>query len=129
MEAKNIYLNGSDIMSIIKRHKEWADVPVEVKTNLLILIADVQRCQAEISFKAGYTEGEINGVTMAYEDIARMGITGVVSREEATKEAKQAGIKKVVEWIEQEYPPASIQHPAIIAFLHNLKAKLKEWGL
>ena len=74
--------------------------------------------QAEISFKAGYDQGK-SETTIEYRDFHY-------------EDGKAAGIKEVVDWIEENKrcPEGTTLNPDYHLYLgYGYRAQLKEWGI
>ena len=81
---------------------------------------NIAKAQAEVSFKAGEEQG-IKTTLIAYESTC----------ETLIQQAKKAGIKEVVEWI-QEYSHlhyGSNQEELLFMPKNNWQFKLREWGI
>lgn len=72
--------------------------------------------QAEISFKAGFIEGQSD-----------KGYNEAILR--AVIEARRAGIKEVVEWVNTHSHCGSAGGDSICIARWELEAKLREWGI
>ncbi len=59
---------------------------------------EVAKAQAEISFKAGEDQGYKNGSISGYNEATKKALTAI---DDALKTGYKAGIREVVEWVEQ----------------------------
>ena len=74
--------------------------------------------QAEISFRAGYEEGRLYG---KQESLLNQAIIN-----QQVKDAKQEGIREVVEFVEGNIPKTLSNY---VGFWKNWQSKLNDWNL
>ena len=129
MEAKDRLVGELRIHSIL------ADERNKLNRSIIRAMKQLRKEQDEISFKAGYEEGMKSQKTprtdlecgLADEEFRK---EFHIARKETDMEMYKAGIKEVVEWIENNKLFALVPSPKeFIIGWQDWQAKLKEWGI
>ena len=121
MEAKDTVM-GNDVINPSKQGLTWATLiteclnedmvnPPDIEEFLLDIIDDNKKAQAEISFKAGFSEG------------FKFGVHNLIA---SLNEGKEYGRKEVVEFVEAHLPKTLANY---VGFWQMWEAQKEEWRI